>query len=88
MGIVEVTAMRQRLHQYIDLGDEKLLKITYMVAKEYNDDADEAEEFSFSNADIRLFEERRQKRLSGESKTYSWAEAKQIITGKTLPDEL
>lgn len=85
---MEAITMRQRLHQYIDLGDEKLLKIMYMVAKEYNNDTDEAEEYSFSSTDIRLFEERRQKRLSGESKTYSWAEAKQIITGKTLPDEL
>ena len=79
--------MRQKLHQYIDLGDEKMLKLMYVVAKEYNDEYDN-NEYSFSNADIQLFEERRKKRLSGESKTYSWEDAKKIITGKNQPDAL
>lgn len=88
MEIMEAINMRQRLHQYIDKGDEKLLKIMYLVAKGYNDEPDDAGEYAFSDADMKLFEERRRKRLNGESKTYSWGEAKAIITGKTLPDEL
>jgi hypothetical protein len=80
--------MRQKLHQYIDLGDEKLLKIMYVVAKEYNGEYDDSNEYSASHADMQVFEERRQKRLSGESKTYGWEQAKIIITGKKLPDEL
>jgi len=72
--------MRQKLHHYIDSGDEKLLKIMYVVAKEYNDEYDDSNEYSFSNADMQVFEERRKKRLSGESKIYSWDEAKRIIT--------
>ena len=39
-------------------------------------------EYSFSKEDIAEFEERRNKRLKGESKTYSWEDAKAIITGK------
>ncbi len=35
-----------------------------------------------SIAEIQAFEQRRERRLSGESKTYSWGEAKGIITGK------
>jgi len=85
---MESANMRQKLHQYIDLGDEKLLKIMYVVAKEYNDEYDDSNEYSLSNADIQVFEERRKKRLSGESKTYSWDVAKRIITGKKQPDEL
>lgn len=82
--IMEVGNIRQKLHQYIDKGDEKLLKLMYAVAKEYNEDDDF--EYEFSDEDIKQFEERRTKRLSGESKTYNWQEAKDIITGKKKPE--
>ncbi len=78
--VMEVTNIRQKLHQYVDKGDEKLLKLLYAIAKEYTEDDDF--EYEFSEEEIKLFEERRAKRLSGESKTYSWEEAKAIITGK------
>ena len=78
--VMEVTNIRQKLHQYVDKGDEKLLKLLYAIAKEYTDDDDF--EYEFSDEEIKLFEERRAKRLSGESKTYSWEDAKAIITGK------
>jgi hypothetical protein len=52
----------------------------YAVAKEYNEEDDF--EYEFSEEEIKLFEERRNKRLKGESKTYSWQEAKNMITGK------
>ncbi len=77
---MENAAIRQKLHQYVDRGDEKLLKLMYAVAKEYTDEDDF--EYIFSEIEIRLFEDRRARRLSGESKTYSWPEAKDIITGK------
>ena len=77
---MEVANIRQKLHQYVDKGDEKLLKLMYAIAKEYNDDDDF--EYEFSDEEIKIFEERRAKRLSGESKTYSWQDAKDIITGK------
>ena len=52
----------------------------YAVAKEYNEKDDF--EYEFSEEEIKLFEERRAKCLSDESKTYSWQEAKDIIIGK------
>lgn len=76
---MENVNIRQQLHQYIDTGDEKLLKMMYAVAKEYNEDDFQ---YSFSKEEIASFEERRNKRLSGENKTHSWEEAKNIITGK------
>ena len=82
------TEMRTKLHQYIDTGDDKLLKIMYVVAKEYNDEYDDSDEYSLTDTDMRQFEERRQNRLKGESKTYNWEEAKNFITGKTPLDEL
>jgi hypothetical protein len=73
------TKIRQRLHQYVDKGDEKLLKLMYAIAKEYNDEDDF--EYEFSDEELRIFEQRKAKRVSGESKTYSWENAKDIITG-------
>lgn len=72
--------IRQKLHHYVDKGDDKLLKLMYAVAKEYTGEDDV--EYEFSDEEIKLFEDRRAKRLSGESKTYSWEEAKKLITGK------
>jgi ribosome biogenesis SPOUT family RNA methylase Rps3 len=68
--------LKEKLHQYIDDSDDTLLKIMYAIAKEYN------EHDSIDDSDVILLDARREKRLSGESKLYSWAEAKQIITAK------
>jgi len=32
---MEAAGIRQKLHQYIDKGDEKLLKLMYAVAKDF-----------------------------------------------------
>lgn len=77
---METLDIRQKLHQYIDNGDEKLLKLMFVLAKEYNHDEDM--EYVFTAEDIKIFDERRAKRLKGESGTYSWQEAKDMITGK------
>jgi len=71
--------IRQKLHQYVDKGDEKLLKLMYAVAKEYTGEDDF--EYEFSDEEIKFFEDRRAKRLSVESKTYNWQDAKGMITG-------
>ncbi|HXS57211.1 MAG TPA: hypothetical protein VN726_13865 [Hanamia sp.] len=77
---MQATRIRQRLHHYVEKGDEKLLKLMYAIAKEYNDDDDF--EYEFSAEELRMFEQRKAKRVSGESKTYGWEDAKDIITGK------
>ncbi len=77
---MQATSIRQKLHQYIDNSDEKLLKLMFALAKEYNEDDDF--EYEFTAEDIKVFDERREKRLSGESSTYSWEQAKNIITRK------
>ncbi|HEY8930540.1 MAG TPA: hypothetical protein VIM55_15165 [Mucilaginibacter sp.] len=76
---MQTTVIRQKLHQYIDNSDEKLLKLMLALAKEYNEDD---VEYEFTAEDIKLFDERREKRLSGESETFTWDEAKSIITRK------
>jgi hypothetical protein len=80
---MEPANIRQRLHQFVDKGDDKLLKLMYAVAKEYTGEDDF--EYEFSDEEIKILEDRRAKRLSGESKTFSWLEAKDFITGKNKP---
>jgi hypothetical protein len=76
MGIAEI---RTRLYEYINVGDDKLLKMMYAVAKEYNeDDLD----YTMNTEELAEMERRRTNRLNGTSKTYNWDEAKEIITGK------
>jgi hypothetical protein len=77
---MQTTTIQQELHRYVDNGDEKLLKLMLALAKEYTEEDDSGYEFSVE--DIKEFDDRRAKRLSGESRTYSWPEAKEIITGK------
>lgn len=76
---MESKNIREKLHDYVDKGDPKLLKLMYAMAKEYNDEDDF--EYEFTDEEIRIFEQRKAKRISGESKTFSWNEAKRIITG-------
>ena len=75
---MEAVDMRTALHQYIDAGDDRLIRMLYAIAKEY----DEYEEEEFTEEEMKEFEERRDRRLRGESKVYSWEEAKEIILKK------
>ncbi len=79
---METINIRDQLQKYLDEGDDKLLRMMYALAKEYNDSKDDDFEYDFTEEDFKLFDEREAKRLSGESKMYSWPEAKEIITGK------
>jgi len=74
------SAIKEELHHFIENGDAKLLKMLYAVAKEYTDD--EETDYIFSDADIAEFDRRSENIDNGISKTYSWEEAKKIITGK------
>lgn len=77
---METASIRKELQEYINKGDEKLLRLLYALAKEYNED--DNTDLELHEDDIKEFENRRAKRLNGESKTYDWQESKQIITGK------
>ena len=74
------TVIKEKLHNYIESGDDKLLKLMFALAKEYTEDDDS---YEFTDEEIKMFEERRNARLSGKSKSYTWQEAKQkIVSGK------
>lgn len=70
--------IKEKLHTYIDQGDDKLLKLLFALAKEYVDDDDN---YEFDDEELKLLEQRHNDRLSGKSKTHSWEDAKQAILG-------
>lgn len=72
---MEQATIRQRLHELVEGGDERLLHILYAVANEYNAGAEQDE--------LTELQRRTKSRLAGESRTYSWDEAKEIITAKS-----
>jgi hypothetical protein len=82
---MQTNTLREKLHQYVDSGDAKLVKLLYTLAKEYNEEDDEIDSFFTAN-DIQLFDERREKRIAGESKTYNWEEAKAFITANAIKE--
>jgi hypothetical protein len=75
---METNAIKEKLHHFVDHGDERLLKMLYAVASEYSSE----ENFIFTDTDMQDFEKRRENRLAGISKTFSWQEAKVMITAK------
>ena len=70
--------IREKLHEYVDNSDEKLLKLMYALAKEYN----EEDEIEFSDEEIKLLNERNEKLLRGESTLHTWDEVKNSIIDK------
>jgi hypothetical protein len=79
---METTMIREKLHQYIDNSDDKLLKLMFALANEYNGTDDINVEYDFTDEEIKEFDRRRARRLSGESSVYTWENAKKIITGR------
>ena len=65
--------IKEKLHHYIDTADEKKLQATYTILE------DEIEgEFFYTPDEIKIFYDRRQKHLNGESKSYSVDEAHRL----------
>jgi hypothetical protein len=73
---MEALLIKEQLHYVVESGDEKLLHLMYALAKEYNNE----QENEFTNAELNEFKRRRENHLNGTSKSYSWDEAKSIIT--------
>lgn len=73
MNTAEIKAL---LHEKIEQGDERLIKIIFAVVQEYNvDDHDDRRKS--------LIEEERAKYLRGEGKSYTWDEIKTIQKKRT-----
>jgi hypothetical protein len=71
---MEGKTLKQKLHDYIDTADEKKLQAIYVILE------DEIEgELFYGVEEIKTFYERRQKHLSGSSKSHTPDEAHKII---------
>jgi hypothetical protein len=81
--IMESVSMRNKLHHYIDVADEKKLQAIYAILE------DEIEgEYFFTQDEIKMFYDRRQKYLSGQSKAYTVEEALTLVRQNRKPNGL
>jgi len=79
--------LRHKLLQHINTADERLLRIVNAVFESYRESAvqEEGEEIEASvlTADQKAeLDIRRERHLSGESKSYSWEEVKKNLIDK------
>lgn len=77
---METTLLKQELQEYINNGDERLLKMLHAVAREYNDEGDG--EYELNAEELSVIEEESEAYWKGKSKAYDWEAVKQMITGK------
>ncbi len=71
---MEQASIKQKLHRYIDVADEKKLQAIYTILE------DEIEgEYFYTQDEIKMFYDRRQKHLNGESKSYTVAETLDLV---------
>ena len=71
---MEPVSIKQKLHHYIDVADEKKLQAIYTILE------DEIEgEYFYTQDEVKAFYDRREKHLNGESKSYSVDEAHDLI---------
>jgi len=66
------TKIREKLHDYIERGDDRFLKIVYAMAKEYLEG--EPSQYELSDEQVKVLNERRQRYLSGEGETFTLKE--------------
>ena len=71
---MEQASIKQKLHRYIDVADEKKLQAIYTILE------DEIEgEYFYTEDEIKMFYDRRQKHLNAESKSYTVAETLNLV---------
>jgi hypothetical protein len=73
------TAIRKKLITYLADADDKKVKAIYTI---FENEINQGEEFKLTDDHIKILDDRRAKRLSGKSKTYSWQEVHNNIRKK------
>lgn len=72
--VMEPSSLKQKLHHYIDIADEKKLQAIYTILE------DEIEgDYFYSQEEIKEFYDRRQKHMNGESKSYTVEETLNLV---------
>jgi len=70
---METTAIREKLHKYIDVADERKIEAMYIMLE------DEIASYDYNTDEIKLFHKRRNKHLNQESVCYTPDEALNLI---------
>jgi len=73
MGSAEI---KEYLHKQIEVLDDRFLKAIYAMLQSYSK---ESIDLKLSSGQKKELEKRRQRHLSGESKSYTWQEVKDNI---------
>ncbi len=71
---MNTSIIRQQLHQYIDNADDHTIEAIFTILQ-----SDITGTSSYTDEELKLFNERRQKYLSGNATTYSAEEAHDYI---------
>jgi hypothetical protein len=74
-----ISAIRKKLKTYVDGVDDKKVKALYTLLQ---DEIEDSDGFSLSEEHLRILDNEHALHLSGETKSYSWEDAKEIIRGK------
>ena len=71
---METLDLRNTVKEYVNTADTKLLKMIKALAESYQNDDEEP---SLSEEQYNTIEKRRKSHLKGESKSFTWEEAKE-----------
>lgn len=74
-----IAAIRNRLMSYLANADDNKIKAVYTLLEK---DIEEKETFVLSDEQLQILEMERELHLSGQSKSYTRKEARQIIKGE------
>lgn len=72
--IMEPAKIKEKLHHYIDVADEEKLQAIYTILEHEIES-----EYTYTQDEIKMFYDRRQKHLNGESKSYTVEEALNLV---------
>jgi hypothetical protein len=67
---METTQKRQKLHEYIELADDEKVNALFLILESGNEDT-----YTYSDENINMLYERRERYLKGEGKNFSVKES-------------
>ncbi|WP_241507326.1 hypothetical protein [Aquimarina sediminis] len=76
MNIMGALELRNLISEYVNTADERLLKIVKAVMESYRED-----ELTLTEEDYKILDQRRERHIKGESKSFTWEEVKQNARG-------
>jgi hypothetical protein len=76
--LMTATAIRNKIKKYVDDVDDKKLKALYVLLET---DIEESTSFALTDEHLKILNEEDKLHRAGKTKSYNWAEAREIIRG-------